>query len=738
VVSEIASIGSSLRPRARLLKTLGEELISSEIVAVLELVKNSYDADARVVLVRFVDSLEAGSGSLEVSDDGHGMDLATVKGAWMEPATGTKRTLRSSQYLKRRLLGEKGIGRFASARLASELELITRIPKSEWETYAFFDWTQFDRADLYLDEVLILVEERSPQVLTKARLLPVGQSSEEAGLSRDGTHGTVLRMNRLKRSWGDKEIGGLRRALSRLVSPFHGGTEFQIFLQMPSDEIGGAQEVEPPRVINFPHYSVEGSVDAAGKYALKIELKGKQEHFEGWFRRGEKSELIDVSSPDEFDETSAVSCGPFSFKILVWDRDDLEGVEQKLGVGLASIRRDLDSIAGISIYRDGFRVLPYGEPENDWLRLDIRRVQNPTMRLSNNQLTGFISIGADENPLLRDQSNREGLDNNDAYTDLQGIMLRCLSRLEELRYQDRRDHRAAPPKPGEPGGLLETPDLSSLRRELLSKLKADDEAIRLFDNAAARWEHQIVQIRTVLSRYHTLATLGQLIDKVVHDSRQPLSTIQGQAGLAQEGIEASIKDPSSKQSGERLKKAVGRIHRVRDAASIIDRVLNRIEPLGGRRRGKPGKVYVEDILREAFSHFEHEVKDLGIKVKLPSEKILVRVDKAELEEVIINLLSNSIYWLRQAPKAKRAILVECTRNESGEVEILFADSGPGIPKKIRQSIFEPYFTTKPDGVGLGLVIAGEIVRDFYGGSLELLDASRLGGAVFRIVLRNRI
>jgi C4-dicarboxylate-specific signal transduction histidine kinase len=117
---------------------------------------------------------------------------------------------------------------------------------------------------------------------------------------------------------------------------------------------------------------------------------------------------------------------------------------------------------------------------------------------------------------------------------------------------------------------------------------------------------------------------------------------------------------------------------------------------------------------------------------------LVRVDATELQEVIINLLSNSLYWLSQVPKGKRAIVVQCARPKAGEVEIVFADSGPGVPRENREAVFEPYFTTKPNGVGLGLVIAGEIVRDYYDGTLELLDTGPLGGAVFRIVLRKRV
>ena len=139
------------RPRARILRTLGEELISSEMVAVIELVKNAYDADATRVLVRFQGPLQKGKGSIEIIDNGHGMSFGTVLSAWMEPATYIKKKRARSEHLRRRMLGEKGIGRFAAARLTNKLELITRRKSSENETNAVFDWAIFDDERKYLD-----------------------------------------------------------------------------------------------------------------------------------------------------------------------------------------------------------------------------------------------------------------------------------------------------------------------------------------------------------------------------------------------------------------------------------------------------------------------------------------------------------------------------------------------------------------------------------------------------------
>lgn len=104
----------------------------------------------------------------------------------------------------------------------------------------------------------------------------------------------------------------------------------------------------------------------------------------------------------------------------------------------------------------------------------------------------------------------------------------------------------------------------------------------------------------------------------------------------------------------------------------------------------------------------------------------------------MNLLTNSLYWLRQVPKAQRQIDVRTERNGDGSLSILVEDSGPGVDPGDQDHIFEPYFTTREGGVGLGLSIAGEIVSDFYGGELELLPPGDLGGALFRATLRRRV
>ena len=229
-----------LRPRARILRTFGDELISSETVAVIELVKNAYDADATRVLVRFQGPLEIGQGRIEVMDNGHGMSLETIQTTWMEPATlFRKRQQRSEQY-GRRVLGEKGIGRFAASRLANTLEVVTRRAGEDREIRALFDWSQFDDEHKYLDQVEVLWEESEPAEIcpggTIQALWGEGQTPESSEL----THGTILRMEGLRAIWGESQFETLHTGLSRLISPFFeqdqltGHDAFQIYLELPA------------------------------------------------------------------------------------------------------------------------------------------------------------------------------------------------------------------------------------------------------------------------------------------------------------------------------------------------------------------------------------------------------------------------------------------------------------------------------------------------------------------------
>lgn len=724
------------RPRARIMRTLGDELISSGTVAILELVKNAYDADATRVLVRFIEPLETGKGSIEVIDNGHGMALTTIQTTWMEPATLIKKRCSKSEGKQRRVLGEKGIGRFAASKLADYLEVTTRRAGVVSEVRALFDWSQFDDQDKYLDQVEALWEETEPSEIcpggTIEALWKMDQEDPEPG---DLTHGTILRMESLRTIWDRDLLEKMRTDLSRLVSPFFfeerlsQDDRFQIFLQLPDPFGDLAGLVEPPAAIRNPHYTVTGDIDSKGHHRLELGLRGqeKPKSISGQFLITEEIRDEDGKKKKQKREPT---CGPFHIELRVWDRDQtsMAQLAREYDSTLRDVRGDLSDAAGISIYRDGFRILPYGEPLNDWLRLDLRRVNNPTLRLSNNQIVGYVIISSDKNPELRDQSNREGLVDGPELNDLRQLIEMILHELETRRYDLRPRKEKTPTK-----GLFVDFNLKSLAELIRNKYPDDTDLITLVGEKEQDLERRVDQVQTVLARYRRLSTLGRLIDTVLHDGRTPVAKIRN---VTQSGLR-TIRRTSS--ATDKLVQKLNRyFETINSQSDFLTAVFNRIEPFGGRKRGRPQRVRLEEIVADAFSVLDTKIAEIGPKVILPQTETWGTLDPVEIQEVLINLLDNSLYWLEQVPEDERKIEVQVQRKGQNEVDILFSDSGPGVAPEFQERIFEPYFSTKPDGVGLGLAIAGEIVSDYYDGSLELLESGPLSGATFRITLRRRV
>lgn len=710
-----------LRPKARILRTIGDELISNETVALIELVKNAYDADATGVLISFHEPLTIREGFVEVIDDGHGMDLNIIKGAWLEPATPNRKRARVSESGRRQVLGEKGIGRFAASRLANTIELVTRRERAPQEVRVTLDWTAFDDDDLYLDQLPIEWEERKPQEIRHGATMDRLYHAIQRDPPRH-PHGTLLRMRGYRAAWSEEQFATLHKGLSRLVSPFAGETfieAFRIALELPPTFAHLNGLVQPPELLRSPHYSVTGTIAADGSYELTFAGKTLRK----------KKETGTLKLPDERQPT----CGPFTIDLRAWDRDteSLRQLQLKEHATIRDIRRDLDDAAGISIYRDHFRVLPYGEPKNDWLRLDLRRVQNPTLRLSNNQLMGYVQVSSQRNPSLRDQSNREGLVENPAVQDLRDFIVEILALLEARRYDVR--HPKITPEPTRPReGLFSGFGLPALAAYVREHRPSDTALLKVLRTEQQELAHRVQEVQTVLARYQSLATLGTLIDTVLHDGRAPVAGIKNEAEIG----EVEARRLAARVNGAATNIAT-RFGRIKGQSDVLATTFRKIEPFGGRKRGRPATITIEAAVNDAFGILQTEIEHVGVAVAFPTTSTTVTVDPAELQQVILNLLQNSLYWLRQVPKSKRAIDVRVARHEGG-VEILFSDSGPGVPSDIRDRIFEPYFSTKPNGVGLGLSIAGEIIRDYYDGTLELLENGPLRGATFRVVLRRRV
>lgn len=717
-----------LRPRARLVHTLGSDLISSERVALIELVKNSYDADASHVILKFIGPLEAGQGSIQVWDNGHGMSLETVTNVWSEIATPFRRTSLKSERGNRRVLGEKGIGRLAASRIASSTKIVTQRSNAQ-EVTVELDWDQFTQ-DIYLDEVRFEISERPAHLFT-----PDGLATTVMGEAQRG-HGTLVHMVDLKRTWDESEIRQLRLALSRLAEPLPAGAleteienDFIIRLQLPDELSHLAGDIAPSDTLSHPHYSIRGTVEANGEMRLI---------YEEWLT-GITSEITKKATVLTNDGRSQrePTCGFLKVDIRAWDLDKtaFDATRGKINIGSSDIkdyRTEIKEHSGVGLFRDRFRVQPFGEPTYDWLNLDARRVNNPTTRLSNNQVSGFIFISADSNPGLRDRSHREGLIDTQEYEDLQSVALQAIEELEARRRRSRKSRQETKQKEQSPSGLFGNFSLNSLH-ELSRSRSHDRELQQAVKEVEASVQTGIKQVKETLARFSRLATLGSVVDIVLHEGRGALGRIKSGA--------MQLSKASSSWSGtsaDSVKAANKYTHRVLSGADTLSTLFKRIEPLSGRRRGRPSRVELLAIVDAACDVLEPEFERLNIEVTKRVSAASVTVDESEILQVLINLLDNASYWLTHVEPSKRRVLVEGGRLDDGSIILRVSDSGPGVPEEIRDEIFDAYYSRKPDGTGLGLAIAGSTVQDFYDGSLELVASDELPGASFQVTLRRRL
>lgn len=695
---------SVLRPRARLIRTIGDELISSDIVAILELVKNSYDADADIIEIKFegkVIEKEEGrkkkrvlikeGSSISITDDGVGMSLTVVKEGWMEPATIIKKYKDTTPEKVRRYTGEKGIGRFASSKLAQKLEMVTKAVDDN-EVVAVFDWTEFSNDTKYLDQIKCKWEVRSPKSIKK--------------------RGTILNLQGLNSDWDEEKLRTLRVTLSRLINPIVPIPDFLMELILPKELEDLAGDIEPPESLSKPRYSIEGTINNSGEATIIYRSVNIS-----------KPEIFRVNMRKEIRPVRDIKTGPFSFIFYVWDRDNesLKELSRSIGSTVTNIRSDLNALSGVSVYRDYFRVLPYGEPKNDWLRLDLRRVQNPTMRVSNNQIIGFISISLSDNPEFKDQSNREGLVESQALSDLRDSIKVILNLLEVRRYVERRRDETEIDKLS----LFANFAVNKYLQVITNKHPNDKEVIEAVEKTEASINEGVKKVQEVLAQYRRLSTLGLLIDSVLHDGNHYLSLIDGESLL----LEKELINKSDKDSVLIL------LRNIRKYRELFSKRLKILEPFSGRKRGRPKEVIIEEVINNIFELQSTDIERLKITTHLPESKNIVRIDEGDLETIIVNLLINSIYWLETITD-ERIIIVEVEKLDHS-VSIIFSDNGPGVKEENYKAIFEPYFSTKAEGIGMGLTIVGEIITE-YDGEFYLIDNGPLEGATFKITFKERV
>lgn len=677
-----------LRPRARIISLIGEELISDERVAVVELVKNAYDADATSVTIQFSEPGPNGPDELEIVDDGHGMTLETVLGGWFEPGTAAKK-LNDRSPGGRLVQGAKGVGRFAAARLAPTLRLETKVAGATEGVVVDIDWGRFDDSR-FLDEIELAYETR---------------------VIEDLSNGTRLRLIGLsqRKAWRTADYGSLQGRLSRLLSPFDEVQDFKIKLVVPGHlEFSG--DVVAHGITRKPRYLLKGALSENGEFDGSIEADGKRVKAFKKHRLGKKGEKV--------------TCGSFQIEVRAWDRDraGLSNLMLEFQMGLREVRRQLDVYSGVSIYRDGFRVHPYGEAGDDWLQLDNRSRQSPTTRLGNNQVIAAIRISRATNPRLLDRTTREGLVHTPEYDALREWVLALLALLETERYT-LRPREDAPPE--ETRTLFEAFDLTELVVAADRQLGPQHPVALLARQSDGEIREGVRRLQEHYSRLLLTAGIGQIVDLVIHEMGSPL----GRANREVLHLEKLVARLDADEQKPAMEKAIV------DIKGWLEQLVafrNRLDPKTAGKRGRATSFDVMEEVQGNLALFETLISKQGIKVEVVSPKgdgLIVHMTRGSLSQIIANLLDNAVHWLTRSHGDGNGGRIEIAvkRLDHG-FSLQVSDDGPGIDEGDRERVFDPYFSTKPNGMGLGLYIARQVIERY--GKLTFVEDGPLRGASF--------
>ncbi len=692
----------------RVFASLGADLVTSDLVAVIELVKNSYDAFAHRVDVRFKTD-DDGKTMLEIEDDGTGMTDKTIQDVWCVVATPfrEKHTTSSRDEKQRRVSGAKGLGRLSAARLGSAMQVITKKKGGKcWQVDV--SWGELAESDS-MDTSCAYLAEGDGTALAKG-------------------FGTLVRIKGLHGEWNDEMVADLEEGLSRLKPPFEKLGDFKIYITPPGEN-ERATKIEPSKLINSPTYLIKGSYAMSGALKYEYQYKGLDGN-----RRSENSSQTWQTVRDDISRNQQryqpkgdkPLCGPFSFEIRAWDldKDSVDVASKQFGKQKSQIRTEIRTFKGLSVYRDQILVLPKSETARDWLGLDLRRVSKVGTRISTSQIVGYVGISGDTNPEIEDTSDRERFVQNDAAKEFQVLLYHIIEALEMERDKDR---ESAPVNPVDLFSGISASDIVSEARRAKEQGADADEIIALVEGFDRKLEGTRKAVEQHFTYYSRLATLGTLAAMLVHE-------IGNKRLYIQSFIDAVHGYLASPDKGTAVVKKT--LKYAEEALSHLQRLAQVFYPLAARtyKRGRR-TASISATVEMCRTAQEKVLSERGIEwkaeLKGPDE---VRVDPAELHAVLQNLVDNAVYWLGRKEGGEKKLVIETRKSAiAGRVQVLVHDSGVGVADEDRERIFDPGYTRRPNGAGMGLTVAGEIIGQ-HEGKLRLAPQGRFGGATFDFTL----
>jgi signal transduction histidine kinase len=740
-----------------LLSELGERLVTKNYIALAELIKNAYDADAIEAKVIFLNARSGPEGKSEIHilDNGHGLTFKQIRDFWMRIATPNKLRNPVSTRFGRRKTGDKGIGRFACRRLAKRLILESVAMKEDLDkleyTQVEFNWEKFEPG-LTLTEV---------------------PNKYKTEIISHGNVGLTLRLIGLRDYWTQRDFNVLRRQILGLSivtgirrKGFEEDPGFEVVFEAPEFEIGTSKMAE--QVMNAGWGRLTGSIASDGIAALKLDAM--------------QIGMVEFELPDSFNKIPGVSLDI----AIIWR--DKEHCRDPSIFTLGVIDEIFKEYSGVRIYLDGFRVYPYGDPGDDWLDIDkdvarrltkasdvFRRVSANLLGVDhsramlnhpkNMNLVGRIHVSSYPNRIFDVTMSREGFVENEAFVQLKKFIRQGLewatiyydhflykvgqerveAKAEKLKqavekFEEISDKEVTAKKfmPIVKSALniiedviqkTATSDADNLTPNIRKELyQYAEEAKKVIEESIGHMERQVNLLRTV-------ASAGALMLTFIHESRTVVALLDTHAGTLER-----LADKLEENEKKEFKKLA------RDLRSTRDRFDNQIKLFHGVSKDltldKRKKISIKKIVNEINDCFSGLIKRFNINMKKEIQDSLKTgpMLESEVYSILINLLSNAVKAVIAGDGQR--IKIEAFKEKEGTVLRVY-DDGIGISNESRNLVLTPlvadpegrlYKRLKDkigyedllvvgEGSGLGLSIIKDIVES-YGKELQFIDVEK--------------
>lgn len=684
---------------------LGVQNFSNDEAAVLELVKNAYDANALVVTLEFIDKT-----TLKITDNGDGMDSDDIKRHWMHIGRSNKGyDIIDTNNNVRVQAGAKGVGRFALSRLGKNIQLYSKKIQKDgvvWKT----DWNK---------------------------------STIDSDSSIENK-GTCIVINNLREKWHSKKIEKLNKYLERTYNDTamkiriiaNKYDEF-VKLHFPKPEPGKNCRANivlkyNKGILNVSVFSNEFSSDAM-KYCPEIDLNTHNSEV-NIFDEFEGNENFELEGEELYYEL--MQLGEFSANLL-FNFNATRQDKEKFLYKYLSTAENVDS--GVILFRNAFSISSF-EGEKDWLGLGKRSRKSPAAashptgawRVRENQVSGYVLIDKKQNIVLQDLMNRQGIDENTSYKLFVQIILTGIKAFERYRQKIIRKINEKNKGEEEPTKKISDEIVKNPKRiENLDKSEQDKlvNELKSFKQNSKKFEQEKERYKYDVRILNALATSGMKATSIAHE----INNDRNQMEPSYDGIVNALKkynvweivnNPENRKIAcEDIPSLLENNHiAVKKILSFIDAILEKVE----KKQFFAESLNIKEIIKQILESWKKDYSWLNIETCI-DDKIEFNISKDTFYTIFDNLILNSV----QQNSETNALKIEITiSKDNNKLKISYSDDGKGLSKKYLDNpriILEPHETSRTNGHGLGMWIINNTINLQKG---EILSISGENGFEF--------